>query len=202
MKVMLYGMSQRTITKEDIAILPFSEKDLDSYIQAEHEMFPALDSTNTDISGATKQVFEQSESTEYYSIFLRPDNTFCGKIELQLNRHLSAPGIGITILKQFQNQGIATLAIRKFCDYCLHDKGIHTLTVMIEKENDPSIRVFEKLGARYEGLKVPFSLEEHLRNMGVVLDPTILDAAKVHCYSLELPLLTPAVRDDSKSIVS
>jgi ribosomal-protein-alanine N-acetyltransferase len=39
------------------------------------------------------------------------------------------------------------------CDYLLNIVGLHRIEINIRPENDASIRVVQKLGFRYEGLK-------------------------------------------------
>ena len=174
------------LSNDDVLILPYSEDDLDNYIQTEMEEYSFADTNPNDLKQTGREVFAKAANTEYFSIFLCPGKIYCGKIELQHRESLPAPGIGIQILKRFRNQGIGTTAIKKFC-YEIHEsRGIDNLCVMIERTNTASIHLFEKLGARYEGMKVALALDEVLRKAGITIDPALLDMAKVRYYTLSL----------------
>ena len=50
-------------------------------------------------------------------------------------------------------RGITPTAVALATDYCLQSAGLHRIEICIRPENRASLRVVEKLGFRYEGLR-------------------------------------------------
>ncbi|MGI6546632.1 MAG: GNAT family N-acetyltransferase [Fastidiosipilaceae bacterium] len=65
------------------------------------------------------------------------------------NRHTEI-GIGISDLKE-RGKGYAPEALRLLIDYCFDQMGMHRVFARIIEGNEPSIRLFEKLGFKREG---------------------------------------------------
>ena len=84
-------------------------------------------------------------------IFLAENNEFCGRVCMQ-DVENPIPELGIDILKKHQNNGYGPEAIRAFANWYGEKYGIKLLKVRIFQSNSHSIHVFEKLGARFEGL--------------------------------------------------
>lgn len=61
--------------------------------------------------------------------------------------------IGYWVSQTQAGQGIAPLATAMACDYCWGELGLHRIEVAIRPENQPSIRVVQKLGFRLEGAR-------------------------------------------------
>jgi len=59
--------------------------------------------------------------------------------------HLRA-GIGILIIKPYQNQGFAGEALQIIIRYCFETMGIHQLFCNISPDNTTSLRLFIKMG--------------------------------------------------------
>lgn len=66
--------------------------------------------------------------------------------------------IGYMINPASQRQGIATEAVTAMLDFCFAELGLHRLEAFIHPDNQPSVRLIERLGFRREGL-----LRDHLR---------------------------------------
>ena len=60
--------------------------------------------------------------------------------------------IGYWIDREVAGLGIMPMAVAMATDYCF-GAGLHRIEINIRPENRPSIRVVEKLGFRYEGLR-------------------------------------------------
>lgn len=63
--------------------------------------------------------------------------------------------------------------LKKFCHEIHESRGIDSLCVIIERTNGASAHLFEKLDAKYEGMKVILSLDEVFRKSGITVDPSI-----------------------------
>ncbi|MFF1878515.1 GNAT family N-acetyltransferase [Leifsonia sp. NPDC058230] len=66
---------------------------------------------------------------------------------------LSSATIGYWISEQFAGRNITPTAVALATDYCFYQLGLHRMEICIRPENAPSLRVVEKLGFRYEGLR-------------------------------------------------
>jgi ribosomal-protein-alanine N-acetyltransferase len=61
--------------------------------------------------------------------------------------------IGYWVAPEVAGKGITPTAVALVCDYLFNVVGIHRIEIDIRPENLASLRVVEKLGFRYEGLK-------------------------------------------------
>ncbi|GAB4099962.1 GNAT family protein [Sinomonas halotolerans] len=61
--------------------------------------------------------------------------------------------LGYWVDRGHAGRGIAPTAVALATDYCFADLGLHRMEINIRPENAPSLRVVEKLGFRYEGLR-------------------------------------------------
>ena len=66
---------------------------------------------------------------------------------------LSSATIGYWIAEEFAGRNITPTAVALATDYCFYQLGLHRMEICIRPENAPSLRVVEKLGFRYEGLR-------------------------------------------------
>jgi ribosomal-protein-alanine N-acetyltransferase len=66
---------------------------------------------------------------------------------------LSSATIGYWVGEQFAGKNITPTAVALATDHCFFTMGLHRMEICIRPENEPSLRVVEKLGFRYEGLR-------------------------------------------------
>jgi len=66
---------------------------------------------------------------------------------------LSSATIGYWVSERFAGKGVTPTAVALATDHCFFGVGLHRMEICIRPENDPSLRVVEKLGFRYEGLR-------------------------------------------------
>ena len=82
-----------------------------------------------------------------------------GKLAGQLNvsgivyGSTSSASIGYWISERFAGVGAMPTAVALATDYCFQQLGLHRIEICIRPENSKSLRVVEKLGFRYEGLR-------------------------------------------------
>lgn len=69
---------------------------------------------------------------------------------------LSSASIGYWVGEEFAGRSITPIAVALATDYCFGQLGLHRMEICIRPENAPSLRVVEKLGFRYEGLRRRF----------------------------------------------
>jgi ribosomal-protein-alanine N-acetyltransferase len=66
---------------------------------------------------------------------------------------LSSASLGYWVIESMAGQGITPIAVGLATDYLFFEKGLHRMEVCIKPDNTASLRVVEKLGFRYEGLR-------------------------------------------------
>jgi ribosomal-protein-alanine N-acetyltransferase len=69
---------------------------------------------------------------------------------------LSSATIGYWVSQAHAGRGITPTAVALATDYCFSTLRLHRMEICIRPENQPSLRVVEKLGFRYEGLRRRF----------------------------------------------
>ncbi len=69
---------------------------------------------------------------------------------------LRSANIGYWISRSVAGRGLMPLAVALVVDHCFFTVGLHRVEVNIRPENQPSLRVAEKLGLRPEGLRRRF----------------------------------------------
>lgn len=85
-----------------------------------------------------------------------------GEIAGQLNvssitwGSVSSATIGYWVAERFAGRSITPTAVALATDYCFSQLGLHRMEICIRPENEASLRVVEKLGFRYEGLRRSF----------------------------------------------
>jgi ribosomal-protein-alanine N-acetyltransferase len=84
---------------------------------------------------------------------------YAGELAGQLNvssiayGSLSSASIGYWVSERFAGRSVIPTAVALASDYCFFQVGLHRVEICIRPENAPSLRVVEKLGFRYEGLR-------------------------------------------------
>lgn len=69
---------------------------------------------------------------------------------------LASASIGYWVAKSMAGRGITPTGVALATDYCFRTLRLHRVEICIRPENGPSLRVVEKLGFRYEGLRRRF----------------------------------------------
>jgi ribosomal-protein-alanine N-acetyltransferase len=83
------------------------------------------------------------------------DGEFAGQLNVSSITYgsLSSASIGYWVSERFAGLGITPAAVALATDYAFFQVGLHRMEICIRPENGPSLRVVEKLGFRYEGLR-------------------------------------------------
>lgn len=66
---------------------------------------------------------------------------------------VASASIGYWVSERFAGKNITPVGVALATDYCFTSVGLHRIEICIRPENGPSLRVVEKLGFRYEGLR-------------------------------------------------
>ncbi len=83
------------------------------------------------------------------------DGEFAGQLNVSGITYgsLSSASIGYWVSERFAGLNATPTAVALATDYCFFQVGLHRMEICIRPENGPSLRVVEKLGFRYEGLR-------------------------------------------------
>ena len=83
------------------------------------------------------------------------DGEFAGQLNVSSMTYgsLSSATIGYWVSERFAGLNVTPTAVALASDYCYLQVGLHRIEICIRPENGPSLRVVEKLGFRYEGLR-------------------------------------------------
>lgn len=86
------------------------------------------------------------------------DKEFAGQVNVAgiVRGSLNSAHIGYWVDQRFAGRGVMPTAVALAVDHCFRAVGLHRIEVNIRPENAASRRVVEKLGFRYEGLRVRF----------------------------------------------
>jgi ribosomal-protein-alanine N-acetyltransferase len=66
---------------------------------------------------------------------------------------LSSATIGYWVAERFAGKNVTPISVALATDHCFFALGLHRMEICIRPENEPSLRVVQKLGFRYEGLR-------------------------------------------------
>ena len=66
---------------------------------------------------------------------------------------VSSATIGYWVAEHVAGKSVTPTAVALATDYCFFQLGLHRMEICIRPENEASLRVVEKLGFRYEGLR-------------------------------------------------
>jgi ribosomal-protein-alanine N-acetyltransferase len=82
------------------------------------------------------------------------DGKFAGQITVGnvIRAALRSAWIGYWVASTVTSGGVATASVALVVDHCFTLAGLHRLEATVRPENQPSLRVLEKLGFRQEGV--------------------------------------------------
>jgi ribosomal-protein-alanine N-acetyltransferase len=108
-----------------------------------------------DTRAGIRSLLEQSRDGHGAPFALEVDGEFAGQVNVSqmFFGSLSSCAIGYWIAERFAGRGVMPTAVALATDYCFLRLGLHRVEICIRPENVPSLRVVEKLGFRYEGLR-------------------------------------------------
>ncbi|MEO7122283.1 MAG: GNAT family protein [Lacisediminihabitans sp.] len=83
------------------------------------------------------------------------DGKFAGQLNVSGMSYgsLASATIGYWVSERFAGKSVTPTAVALATDYCFFQLGLHRMEICIRPENAASLRVVEKLGFRYEGLR-------------------------------------------------
>ena len=111
--------------------------------------------TSFDFKAQTRSLLRALENNDGIPFVIIYKDEIVGQLNVAniLHGSVSSCVLGYWISPQVAGLGITPTAVALAMDYMFKIVGLHRVEIDIRPENEASIRVVEKLGLRYEGLK-------------------------------------------------
>ena len=139
-------------------------KSMERLILSNREWLRPWEATNPegpnsfDIRGQIRTLLRQMDSNTCLPFVIEEDGVIVGQLNVAniLFGSVSSCVIGYWVAPEVAGRQITPTAVALVSDYLFNTVGIHRIEIDIRPENVSSLRVVEKLGFRYEGLKERF----------------------------------------------
>jgi ribosomal-protein-alanine N-acetyltransferase len=108
-----------------------------------------------DVKASIRSLQSHARSGGGVPFAIEYDGQFAGQLNVSSITYgsLSSSTIGYWVAERFAGHGVTPTAVALATDHCFFTLGLHRMEICIRPENAPSLRVVEKLGFRYEGLR-------------------------------------------------
>lgn len=108
-----------------------------------------------DVRAGIKNLLEQARNFQSLPFVLEVEGRIVGQLTVSgiMYGAMSSATLGYWVSPEVAGRGIAPTAVALATDYCFQELGLHRMEICIRPENAKSLRVVEKLGFRYEGLR-------------------------------------------------
>ena len=111
-----------------------------------------------DTRGSIRNLLAHARSGNGLPFIIEFDGQLVGQLNVSSITFgsLSSASIGSWVSQEYAGRGITPTAVALATDHCFSVLRLHRMEICIRPENTPSLRVVEKLGFRYEGLRRRF----------------------------------------------
>jgi ribosomal-protein-alanine N-acetyltransferase len=112
-------------------------------------------SVGFDTRGSIRALQQNARNGQGLPFIIEVDGELAGQLNVTSISYgsLSSATIGYWIAERFAGRNATPTAVALATDHCFQALGLHRMEICIRPENAKSLRVVEKLGFRYEGLK-------------------------------------------------
>lgn len=153
-----------TLADGQVALRPIRARDareLESLLLSNRGWLQPWEATNPmgqgrwDVKGAIRSLLAQAADHVTIPFALEYEGRLVGQLTVSGIAYgaLSSASVGYWIAKGAAGRGVTTVATALATDHCLLTLGLHRVEICIRPENAKSLRIVEKLGFRYEGLR-------------------------------------------------
>ena len=110
---------------------------------------------NFDVRSSIRALQQNARAGLGLPFIIEVDGELAGQLNVSSIAYgsLSTATIGYWVSERFAGRGATPTAVALATDHCFFSVGLHRMEICIRPENEPSLRVVEKLGFRYEGLR-------------------------------------------------
>jgi ribosomal-protein-alanine N-acetyltransferase len=111
--------------------------------------------TGIDMRGSIRRLLQQHREGGGYPFVMEYDGDIVGQLNIWgvMRGSLCSATIGYWVSERFAGHGITPTAVAMATDLGFAELGLHRIEICLRPENGPSLRVVQKLGFRYEGLR-------------------------------------------------
>ena len=108
-----------------------------------------------DVRGSIRNLLSHAREGFGLPFMIEHEGQLAGQLNVSSIAYgsLSSATIGYWVSERFAGKGVTPTAVALATDHAFFTMGLHRMEICIRPENDPSLRVVEKLGFRYEGLR-------------------------------------------------
>ena len=110
---------------------------------------------NFDVRASIRNLQQNARAGLGMPFVIEYDGELAGQLNVSSIAYgsLSSATIGYWVSERFAGKNVTPTAVALATDHCFFSVGLHRMEICIRPENEPSLRVVEKLGFRYEGLR-------------------------------------------------
>ena len=160
-------MSAPTLRDGSIAIRPIRIRDaraLERELLDNRSWLRTWEATNPggpvgfDAKASIRSLLAHARTGNGVPFVVEYEGEFAGQLNVSGMSYgsLSSASIGYWVAERFAGKDVTPTAVALATDHCFFGLGLHRMEICIRPENAPSLRVVEKLGFRYEGLRRRF----------------------------------------------
>lgn len=108
-----------------------------------------------DMRASIRSLLANARSGGGLPLVMEYDGEFAGQLNVSGITYgsLSSATLGYWVSERFAGKSVTPTSVALATDHCFSQLGLHRIEICIRPENVPSLRVVEKLGFRYEGLR-------------------------------------------------
>jgi ribosomal-protein-alanine N-acetyltransferase len=153
-----------TLVQGDISIRPIRLRDsrvLERELLANRSWLRKWEATNPyapmsfDVRASIRSLLNNAREGAGVPFIIEYRGELAGQLNVSSIAYgsLSSATIGYWVAERFAGRNLTPTAVALATDHCFFSLGLHRMEICIRPENAPSLRVVEKLGFRYEGLR-------------------------------------------------
>ncbi|SEB99609.1 ribosomal-protein-alanine N-acetyltransferase [Paramicrobacterium humi] len=108
-----------------------------------------------DVRGSIRSLLAQGRQGTGLPLIMEYDGQFAGQLNVSgiVYGSVSSATLGYWVAERFAGRNVTPTCVALVTDYCFGELGLHRMEICIRPSNAPSLRIVEKLGFRYEGLR-------------------------------------------------
>ena len=153
-----------TLREGDITIRPIRLRDarlLERELLQNRDWLRRWEATNPvapmnfDVRGSIRSLLSHARGGLGLPFLIEYKGEIAGQLNVSAIAYgsVSSATIGYWVSERFAGKELTPTAVALATDHCFFSMGLHRMEICIRPENEPSLRVTEKLGFRYEGLR-------------------------------------------------
>ena len=157
-------MAIPTLTDGHVTIRPIRTRDarvLENELISNRGWLRPWEATNPygppgfDVKASIRSLQAHARTGSGIPFAVEHDGEFAGQLNVSGIGYgsLSSATLGYWVAERFAGRGVTPTAVALATDHCFFGLGLHRMEICIRPENAPSLRVVQKLGFRYEGLR-------------------------------------------------